>query len=318
VASPLWTAPLEDEFGTAYAYALAAGRSVHDCAIIGQRFEYEEGFQWSRSESWVVRIRPTGLADQPSTARLVLGGRSWLTRVWVSPSGRFWVTSMDGRLYEETADGGYRTHQLGVPLSGVWGIRDDCVYAWSEVRQRLYRWNGSAFRDVPCPGRVLVLAGLGEDDLLAGGYDGLVWRWDGQTWRDISVLLAGNVVGIAVASPDRAFACCTEGDIAEITPHGAQIALRWGGPLLDVTPLGPDLLLAAGSSGVWRLTTATNVMEPVTGDFAAERFDQRDGTILISADEGVVQTTDGATFAPTASASFLGEQRRGQPPLWRP
>ena len=35
MASPLWTAPLEDEFGTAYAYALAAGRSVHDCAIIG-------------------------------------------------------------------------------------------------------------------------------------------------------------------------------------------------------------------------------------------------------------------------------------------
>src|SRR5262249_5686850 len=129
----IWPDPIEDEFGTMYNYFLAAGTSVHDCAIIAQRYSAQDGFHWEQSEAWLVRIRPSGVADPVDTKKLILGGTDWLTRVWMSPAGKFWVSNMEGSVYEENAGGaGYQTHQLPATISGVWGIDDRCVFAWSE------------------------------------------------------------------------------------------------------------------------------------------------------------------------------------------
>src|SRR5262245_13519747 len=233
----IWTEELEDDYLTRYLYFVASGPSVRDCAVIGQRYDIGDGFLWDQSESWLVRIRPATVAGQEDVKRIVLGGSAWLTRVWLSPSGKAWVSSMAGAVHEETADG-YRTHEMPTLMSGVWGFDDRTVYAWSESPERLYRFDGSRWHDMPCPGRLLVVHGVAPDDLLACGYGGQVWRWNGQRWMGIAMLLRGTVVGLYAASADVAYACSLDGDVAEITPYGAQILTRWEGPLLDVTCLG--------------------------------------------------------------------------------
>jgi hypothetical protein len=315
---PIWPDPIDDDQGTRYRTFLAAGRSLQDLTILGQRYDAEVGFRWDESESWLVRVSASGVTDPPTVTRMVLGGTAWLTRVWTSPAGHFWVSSMAGEIYEETTTGGgYRTHPLPALPSGVWGLDDRCVYAWSESQDRLYRWDGARWIEMPCPGSLLVMTGTAPDDLIAGGYDGSLWRWDGQTWTPAAIGFRGGVCGLALAGPDQAWACTTEGDVVEITRFGVQRLARWEGPLLDVTVIGDDVYLAGGASGLLRVSAGTNVIEGVTDDFGPERFDKRaDGRVIISAGRGVLETTDGQSFTPGPSADYLRERRETYPPMW--
>jgi hypothetical protein len=308
--------PIDDEYDTRYTCFIAAGRSIHDCAIIGQRYEVA-GFRWDACEHWLVRVKPTGVPASPSMKRIVLGGLEVLTRVWMSPAGRFWVSSNKGKVYEETGDGSYQTHDLPDLPTGLWGIDDRCVYAWSETGERLFRWDGRRWFEMPCPGKLLAVHGLSPDDLLAGGYGGLMWRWDGQRWNDVSIALDGAVPGVHVAGPDRAYAISVEGNVAELSPYGAQELAHWSeGPLLDVTVLGDDVLLAGSDLGLLRVVPGTNKIEEVTTDFSVDRFDKHPGGLLISAVRGVVETADGKSFGPSLSMEFLREERRRYQPLW--
>jgi hypothetical protein len=312
----IWPDPIEDEYGTMYNYFAAAGASVHDCAIIAQRYDAQDGFHWDQSESWLVRIRPSGVADPPDVKKLVLGGTEWLTRVWMSPAGKFWCSSMNGDVYEENADGsGYQTHQLPANISGVWGLDDRCVLAWSEAMQRLYRWDGSRWRELPCPGRVLCVAGTAPDDLLASGYGGLIWRWNGQDWTDISITFEGSVPGLHVESADLAYACTTGGDIAEITRFGAQRLAAWPGALLDVTRLG-DNVVVAWTDSVLHVPVGTNAPASIPTGLFPSRFHRHGDTLLIAAGRGVAQTRDGETIDDTTSADFVREIREQEVPLW--
>jgi hypothetical protein len=312
----LFPTPIDDDHGSRYTCFMAAGRSIHDCAIIGQRYDVE-GFRWDECEHWLIRVKPSGLAEPLDLKRIVLGGLETLTRVWMSPAGRFWVSSMAGKVYEETGDGTYHTHQLPALPSGVWGIDDRCVYAWSETKERLFRWDGARWFEMPCPGGVLMIHGLAPDDLLASGYGGLMWRWDGQRWTDVSIALGSAVPGIHMASRDRAYACGGNGAVAELSPYGAQELARWDeGPLLDVTVLGDDVLLAGSDLGLLRVVPGTNRIEEVSTDFSVDRFDRHPGGLLISAVRGVVETADGKSFGPSLSMEVLREERRRYPPLW--
>lgn len=312
---PLFPNRIEDGFGTRYAFFAAAGPSVHDCAIIGQRFSPELGFRWNASESWLLRVRPTGHAERPHTVHVVLGGKPWLTRVWMSPQGRFWASSIEHKLYEELPDGGYTTHDLPTQVTGVWGLHDRCVYAWSEGDERLFRWDGARWSDVPCPGQVLVMAGTKPDDLVAAGYDGAVWRWDGQAWTETAIALRGSVAGLCLAKADLAYAASLGGDLAEITPYGSQRRVKWNGPLLDVAAFGDEVLLATGESGLRRLAGATNQIEVVDA-LPAKRFDNQAGVLLITTNQGVVETRDGKTFGDALSAEVLRDLRGAQPPMF--
>jgi len=318
---------LSDVHLSTVAFVGAAGPRLDDAVLLAQRFPLEDGFRWDESESWIVRTSPGPTPTSEPRLRLVAGGLPWLTRLWCAPSGTAWISSMEGVVWEDRPSQGAAAtgapprplrHALGAPLSGVWGLDDRRVYAWSETRERLWRFDGATWREMPCPGRLLVLAGLHPDDLIAGGYGGELWRWDGQTWRPLSLRPTGTVVGLTWADAEHAYACTLDGEVVEMSPYGAQILARTKRPFFDVLAVNDDLWLAGGQAGLWRVASGTNRVELLSDEVAPERFSRTGSTVLMAADVEIAETQDGETFAPILSAEAFLRERAHERPLWLP
>lgn len=303
-------ADLFDELATTFTCFVASGPAATDCAVIAQRFDAAEGFRWDRSESWLLRAGPSGWSS-------LAGGTEWLTRVWLSPSGVAWACGAAGTVLEGHPDAQLRRHTLPAALSGIWGLSDTEVWAWSEAAGRLFAWDGVVWSERPCPGRMVVMHGRDARALWAGGYGGWIWRWDGARWITAEVCLDDTVVGLHIADDVGGYACSLRGEVAELSAFGAQRVARWRGPLLDLTCLGDEVLLAAGESGLVALPRGDTRFEEVETDFLVERFDRRGDTVLISAFEGVVETRDGRSFGPEQSMRWFREQRAMMRPLYR-
>lgn len=310
-------ADLFDELATTFSCFVASGPSCLDCAVIAQRFDAAQGFRWDASESWLLRARPSGHPAAPADWSMVAGGTEWLTRVWLSPAGVAWACGAAGTVLQALPDGTVTRHVLPAALSGVWGLSDASVWAWSEAAMRLFAWDGAAWSEVECPGRVVVMHGLDPRALWAGGYGGWIWRWDGARWSTVDLALEGTVVGLHIADALGGYACTTRGEVAELSPWGAQYVDRWRGPLLDATCTDDAVLLAAGAHGIVRLPRGEATFEEVETDFLVERFDQRAGAVLISAFEGLVETRDGRSFGPEQSMRWFRDQRAMMRPLYR-
>lgn len=317
MAAATFTPVAPDGFDTLLTCFVAAGASASDCAMIAWRYDdTDDGFRWDRSESWLLRARPEGDGARWS---VLARGTEWLTRLWVSPRGVAWACGASGTVLEARAEG-VRTHQLPGPLSGLFGLADDCVWAWSEAAQRMFQWDGAQWREVECPGRVVVMHGASTSLLWAGGYEGWLWRWDGRRWRASDAWIDGAVTGIhTLASRDGGgFACTLDGEVVELSAYGEQRVARAKGPLLDVACVGDRVLLAAGRDGMLAMTAGDDALVAVDVDFAPERFDVRDGALLVSAFEGVVESRDGGvTFGPALSLATMAAPGAMPAPLYR-
>lgn len=301
-----------DDSDTTYAYFCAKGRSIRDCAVIGHRYDVHYGFTWSESESWVIRYRPA--EPDRSLASIEMGGTEWLTRLWLSPSGRCWVAGGEGHVHVETPEG-WRHHDFEVGLSGLWGLNDEWVLAWSEERERMFLWDGRAWGDFPCPGRVVSVEGPSPDQVVAGCYDGQLWRWDGTRWDLVPVHATGTFAGVHAVGEDRVYACSHHGELVEISPYGAQLVLKRPIALLDVQWWDGALWLAAGLDGLFRLVPGKNELELVAQGYMFESFARSDEHLLISADQGIIQWT-GDEELEELTTELLFDRRRGQPPAW--
>ena len=161
------------------------GTSIDDCAMVGHRHD-DQRFHFDDVESWVLRLGPGGGTE--AKPQIQAGRHAWYTRLWRSPTGRLFVSQSSGFVHISRADGeGWDSHRLPFVVDGVWGLDDDCVFAWGVTTQSkpLWQWNGQKWREVSSPGHIGAMGGVSTRLIRAVGAMGMVARWDGNSWTQL-------------------------------------------------------------------------------------------------------------------------------------
>ncbi len=151
--------------------------------------------------------------DRGSAFASVLSTNDFLSPIWCSPQQGLWVGSANGNVWT-TADVTWPAPRMpglayDVPdpsltwrvttlpdmrrlgykpnVTALWGSADDDVHAGT-YRGIMYRWDGAAWTEVFDAGDAGVgrMHGLAANDVYATGYDGLILRWDGNVWQRIA------------------------------------------------------------------------------------------------------------------------------------
>lgn len=112
----------------------------------------------------------------------------WLTSMWVSPSGVYFLASALGTCIHD--DGGaYVEHKVSDKrLFRIWGLHDRAVYAVG-AHGTCARFDGFAWSTMNAglTGHLYGIAGTREDNLICVGYGGFVARYDGSRWTPLEL-----------------------------------------------------------------------------------------------------------------------------------
>lgn len=299
-------------------YHSASGSSMVDCCFVGQRYEISRPFSPYASESWVLQnsLDPT---SNELVCRLTYGVAGYFTMLWRAPSGTVYVAEADNRIHISSRPEEFSSwKQIEVPtfLRGIWGLDDSCVFTWG-VRdriQRLHRWNGTTWSESSAPGEIVRMHGTAPDFLFAVGANGLLTRWDGRAWQQISIRTNETLTGIFVAGPDEYYACGEGGTLLSGTAHGWRERATAPGPLHDVAVFGGSVWIAAGEAGLMRLKGTSNQLETIKPNVKALSFDVR-GQFLITCPDKIVESSDGTSFR-SCCQQALEQHTANRKPLW--
>ncbi|WP_224372275.1 hypothetical protein [Hyalangium versicolor] len=300
----------------------ASGPSFDACYYLCQRYDAERGYKPFESECWVVTHQPAAGDTTDMGARL--GSTGWLTRLWRSPSGAAFVSSSTDALvfFHPDLDGNrsapFTKMKLGVPLNGVWGLRDEYVLAWGttyEGTHHLYRYDGKNWNEMSAPDfEVRAIHGLAEDLLYAVGVGGGVARWDGQAWKRFPVPTNEVLNSVFVAGPDEIYATGGSGSLLEGSAHGwGKIGEAPGPgpkPLLGVAKWNKELWVAAGQAGLFKRVGTGNQLECIKPNLWATGLEVGQ-QLLICCKDVIVSTADGQRFRGSGK-NYVLQKRKGK------
>jgi len=199
---------------------------------------------------------------------------------------------------------------------GIWGLSSDFVLAWGDVYNkgpsdkkhkfdgRCLVWNGDGkWRDFKSPGfGVMQIRGLAADFLYAVGVEGLVARWDGQSWKKVQVPDAGFMSDLWIVNADEMYAVSEEGAIFEGSQYGWSYVTSVDDSLDAVTKFGRSLFVSSNSLGIHKVVGRRLV--PVAPKVKAIRFDAR-GQLIAATEKRVVTSADGKTFTKSIRLSTV-------------
>lgn len=211
------------------------------------------GAVWSSSDTTVVRVDPSGLA------RAVGYGSA----------------TVSARLAEHTAEARVAVGERGVqrwepihssltaePLTDVWGISDQSIYAVG-AGGAVLRWDGARWSRMQTPSSSLRgIWGSSDRDLYAVG-TGTVFHFNGETWsalrppthEDLNAVWGTGTGEVFAVGGDTRFSRILRWDGKEWTSWGYFKARAytsvWGSSATDVYVAGGDLLHFDGSG--WSL-----------------------------------------------------------------
>ncbi len=295
-------------------YQQASGPAFNDCFFLGQRFDDEVGYQPEESECWVLAVVRDGGAPRVS---FQYGTQRWFTGLWRSPRAVAYVTDGTGEVHVNPAltapDSHQRwtRHRLGVPLFGVWGIDDGCVFAWGgtfDGRNVMYRWDGQRWAEMPNPGfEVNAMHGTGPNLVYAVGRLGRSARWDGRTWQQLAGPSNEHLTSVFVASADEQYATGSAGSLLEGSAHGWARIARGPGPdtaLFAVAKWHGEVWVGGGAFGLLRRKGTTDQLEVVKPNIRATGFDARENLVITCFDV-IAGTADGAAFKGIAQNALL-------------
>jgi hypothetical protein len=307
-----------------YHYASVSGLRAEALSMLGHRWNGEEMFSPRRAESWVVSVAPDVRAGH-IRPRLERGRAAWFTRLWRAPSGRLYVTDSSGVLHvrepdpvaaDVPASAHWTEHPLPAALMGVWGVDDSCLFVWggTRSRDRLFHWNGVEWRELPSPGGIIAMHGLGPQHVYAVGRRGLLALWNGHRWFHVGTATRETLASVWVADAESAFACGMDGSVLEGSAWGWQTVARLDRPLFGIARWGERLWLAGGTHGLLARSGRGDRFVAVRDDIVATSIDARDH-LLIGGGSEVRESNDGESFRAIAGHA-LARARSGQPTLW--
>ncbi|MCP3065267.1 hypothetical protein LXT21_41490 [Myxococcus sp. K38C18041901] len=301
-------------------YYSASGPALDDCAFLGQRYDEERGYKPLEGECWVLSLRPK--AGGGLTAMYHFGSTGWLTRLWRSPSGAVFASSVtDSKvLFHPDLHGDpkhrFESMKLGAPLNGVWGLDDDFVLAWGatfENTRHVFRYDGKKWKELPAPDfEVRAMHGLSPDLVYAVGVGGGVARWDGKAWKRFPMPTDEVLNSVFVADEDEIYATGGSGSLLEGSAHGwGRIAESPvpGMPLFGVAKWKKGLWVAAGQFGLFKRVGNQNKLECIKPNLPAMGLDARKN-LLISCRDRIAESADGKAFT-SGGKDFLLTSRAG-------
>jgi hypothetical protein len=290
----------------------ASGLSLNDCAFLVMRYDPEVGSSPSTSDSWIGRIE----GDQ---TRVGWGVAEWLTDLWYSESRTIYVCSSKGRLSIGVNAGktaqDWKSEQKRGALMGIWGLDDSFVLAWGDLGEDgvMFRWDGQMWRDMPSPGvRVLSVHGVSQDLIYAVGDGGLIARWDGKRWNRIPSPTGETLTSVFVVSDKEMYAVSAGRHLFDGSVHGWAEAAEGPGPLFGVAKFAGQLWVGAGQHGL--LKRDQNQLIPVKPNVLAEKLEAREW-LFISTPQMTVRTSDGVRFIGSAK-KYVEELLVQHPRLW--
>lgn len=301
-------------------YYSVSGLTLDACSFLGQRYDAERGFKPHEGECWVIGFRSQPGGNRQSKS--FLGTTGWLTRLWRSPEGAVFVTTLaDATVFHHPdidgdPDRRFDSTKLGVPLNGVWGLGRDFVLAWGatfEGTQHVFRYDGGSWKEIPAPDfEVRAMHGLAADFVYAVGVGGGVARWDGHAWKRFPVPTKEVLNSVFVAGEDEFYATGGSGSLLEGSAHGwGRIAEGpvQGMPLLGVAKWKEELWVAAGQFGLFKRVGTQNKIECIKPNLWAVDLDARQN-LLISCKDIIATSVDGKAFAANGR-EFLLRARAG-------
>lgn len=301
-------------------YRFATGPALHDCAYLGFRYDPDVGSEPALSEYAVFEntLEP-GTDDEPR-AHLRWRVKSLLTGIWRSPSRVVYVSDAiePGILrYRDLSSGQPRDL---LPLGdlfpeGVFGFDDEHVYTWGSRKRAdgahefpFLRWDGAQWHELPMPGfRIVAMHGLAPDLIFAVGRNGFVGRFDGSSWRRFPVPTEEVLLSVFCAGRDEYYACGFNGTVLEGSNSGwGRIAENYieSAPLFSVAKFQGQLWLAGGEQGVLRRVGTSDRLEVVKDKIPATWFDAREDHLLVTCDEKISATRDGADWWSAANDAY--------------
>lgn len=308
-------------------YHAVSGTDPTSCVFLGSRRADGALFRDFADEAWILRHEPR---EGGYEGFLDYGTNTMLTGVYRSPSGATFVSGMELLMNPSPGDpeSRWRRQPLDPPTvtHGVFGVADDCVFAWGESMDetrepepRLFRFDGRDWSAMPSPGfSITCLHGLGPDHLVAGSSVGVIGRYENGRWSRLKLPTAQPLNDVFVADLSTAYGVGRWGDVFEGSEFG------WG--KIGETPRNPigfpvapqaiawwndALWVGAGPAGLLRRVGVTHHFEVVDPAIVAVGFDAREA-LLIAEQTRISATADGQSF--TRSEPFqLAEARRDAP-----
>jgi hypothetical protein len=299
-----------------HAYQFAHGASISDCVFLGFRHDPDVGSEPSLSEYGIFENVPGQGTD--ITTELRWRVKALLTGIWRSPTRTVYVADAVERAILRYRDLSQPRELLplgNIHPEGVFGLDDEHVYTWGSRKRAdgehefpFLRWDGNQWIELPMSGsRIVAMHGLAPDLLYAVGRNGFVGRFDGSAWRRFPVPTGEVLSSVYCAGPDEFYASGFNGTVLEGSAAGCgRIAENYieQAPLLCVAKFAGHLWLAGGPQGVLRRVGSTDELEVVKPNVPATWFDVQGDHLLVTCDEKIVGTADGANWMGAAKGSY--------------
>ncbi|MBO9688297.1 hypothetical protein [Roseateles chitosanitabidus] len=180
----------------------------------------------------------------------ILNSNDALRRLWASPSGALWVASENGHVHTSAAVNWPAPNQPGLDIESLlpgmpftsttlpppreaggrptlgtlWGTADDDVHV-AASGGLIYHWDGRSWRIAfAAAGEIRAFGGTGPTDVYAVGERGTLLHFDGRAWSPVAA-------PEGVSPSDTFTGCCATGD-------GSVLVSSMGGRVLQGTRSG--------------------------------------------------------------------------------
>ncbi len=293
-----------------------SGAAATSCHFVMFRYDAQRGLHKDSCDSWVVQREGT-------TLHCLLGGTSWWTGLWRSPTGKVFMTEASGRLLmnpdPEPRKAPWQELPLsGVVLSGVWGLDDQHVYIWGQPHDHaagdtvMFFHDGDKLTPMPAPvGKVWSIHGVRPDLVYAVGDGGLIARWDGRAWHTVPAPTQAVLSAVCVVSEDEMYAVGAGKRLLSGSLAGWRDVLEAPSQMFGVAKFQGNVWVGASASGLMKLDGSRLVQSQ---KMQAERVEARQ-EILVSSPGGIAGSSDGHKFGGVSISTLLALVA-DEPPRW--
>ncbi len=279
-----------------YRLSHASGLDSEACSCLVHRWDDDvSSFASGNGESFVCDFTADG-----NTVSGPVGFH--YTNLWRSESGTVYASHRAGQLHiRDTLDGKWRRELMMDSVYGVWGLDEECVYAWGDQggKPAMQRFDGEGWRAMPAPpAHPNGVHAVDQETLTSVATDGSIARFDGKRWVDMRSPVDTSLSSVFVVDADRAYACGPYSPVLARSGGAWTVHLRHPGSLHAVALWKKRLYVAAGSDGLLverdgALALAGD-LDPL--DLQATKLDARGDKLVVTSPERVADTSNGKKF----------------------
>lgn len=171
----------------------------------------------------------------------------WVVSMWLAPTGTFYAIDSRGELVANGKPGGFITKK---PLLRIWGLTSKQLFVIGRAGL-VMRLDGKAWRDMSIKGAGVVhrIGGTAPDRLFAATAKGL-YRWDGSAWRNVTLPKKVALRGLYVDKADVLVAG-EKGFCASVADAGDAVTVIPGaGDFQAIARFGGEIYVGGGAAGI--------------------------------------------------------------------